>query len=297
MIENQFRLLRIFFIVAATMVLIINQLHLDNVLFYLTFCSLLASGTIGLAHGGLDWPLAKLWGLRANRRDSIVFILAYLLCVAVTLAVWHFIPSLALLLFILMSVIHFAGDWREEMNSVDAYMLGIAVICLPTLNFSSEVSRIFALLLSDSEVAELITLMYYTAIFTSLLLGLKLVYLTCLGKHLWLVLEVLVLMLIGITLPPLVYFGLYFCFLHAPKHWVSMRKIGLYTRLTQGIRGTLWPTLLSIALGLVAIYYAGNTIAYTDALCKTVFIGLAALTVPHWRLIEIYGNRHNCQTT
>lgn len=292
MIQNQFNRIRIFFILGATIFLITDKLYSGNNIFLMTFIALLASGTIGLAHGSLDWSLAKRWGLRTNSWQNVYFVISYVLCILVTLIVWYYIPRLALSVFMLMSVVHFAGDWRQEMGSVDAFILGLALICLPTLNFYSEVKSIFELLLSGHDATLFTDLMYYLAIISSGMLGLILVRLIWLGQHAWLVIEVLFLVLIGVLLTPIVYFGIYFCFLHAPKHWITMRQRGLYTRLSQGIYSTLWPTLCCVFGGVIAIYYLASTISFTDALCKTVFIGLAALTVPHWILIEIYGNNY-----
>lgn len=290
MIQKNFALIRIFFITVATVLLISAKLCTNKFLFYLPLLALVVSGSIGIAHGALDWSLAKLWGLRSTARESVLFALVYVGCIAVTLIFWQLFPSLALLIFLLMSLVHFAHDWQKELRLRDSYLIGIAIICLPTINFHNEVRTIFELLLSGSDARLLTFFMYYMAIFSSFALGLTLIRLLLIGKHSWIVVEVVFLMLIGIYLTPIVYFSIYFCFLHAPKHWVSMRVIGLYTKLSQGIYSALWPTLSCMLLGILAVYYCSD-INFNDALCKTVFIGLAALTVPHWLLLEIYSYR------
>ena len=287
--QKQLNLVRMFFIFLSIFLLIINKIYTDDTLALVTMIALIASGTIGLAHGSLDWPLSKLWGLRTTDWDSTYFVCTYILCILATLTLWIMIPILALIIFMLMSVVHFAGDWRHEMRPIYAYILGVAVICLPTLNFYSEVNHIFGLILSRPEATWLTTLMYYLGIITSVLLALKLIYLICLGKHGWVIIELSMLMLIGIALTPLVYFSVYFCCLHAAKHWLTMREIGLYTKISQGIYSIMWPTLLCILVGIITIYDSTRFISYHDALCKTIFIGLASLTVPHWILVEIYG--------
>lgn len=289
MIRKHYIYVRILFLGAALVLLLTDLLFTHNALYSGIFVSLAASGTIGLAHGGLDWSLAKRWGLITNLQQSIIFILVYLLCIVLTLVVWYLIPSVALSIFLLMSVIHFGGDWQEELGLCNAYILGICLLCLPTLNFYNEVKSIFELLLSAADASWLANLMYYLAMTASPVLGLKLIYLTLRGNCFWMVLEVSCLILLSILLTPLVFFSIYFCFLHAPKHWITMRKLGTYQSFSQGLYTTLWPTLCCIIFGLMTFYYLTETMNYTDSLCKTLFIGLAALTVPHWILVEIYG--------
>ena len=281
--------MRSVFIAGAVVCLLAKQLISDYEVI-LSVIALIASGTFGLAHGGLDWAVAKLWGLRATSRASVYFALGYVACVFLTLVVWHCVAWLACSIFISMSVVHFAGDWRDEMPRLDTYLLGIMLICLPSLAFYPEVSRVLTLLVSSEAAQLMLDGMVYLAEVTSVWLMLKLIMLVWHGRQLGLAAELITLLLIGLLLPPIIYFALYFCGLHAVKHWQTMRAIGLYSRLHHGLYAAFWPTLCCAAAGLTFIACADNTLDYDALLGKTVFIGLAALTVPHWILIEIYGN-------
>ena len=256
----------------------------------ITMMALVASGTLGLAHGGLDWSLAKQWGLRTTWRDSLCFVLIYSTCVVLTLIFWQVLPMLALSGFLFISVVHFAGDWHTDMGFINRHVTAIAVVCLPTLRFKPEVKRIFDLLVSGQDADYLLTIMHDLAWFGVGWLGLNVAYEACKREQLALVVEFMVLLLTGLFLPPLVYFALYFCFLHAPKHWQSMRAMGVYHHLYDGVFCAAWPSVCAVLVGVLVIYDTTGALSFSDALCQTLFMGLAALTVPHWILIDIYGH-------
>ena len=253
--------------------------------------ALIVVATIGLAHGGLDWSVAKCCGLRTTARASIYFLMVYGFLVLFSGVVWSAYPRFALGSFLLMSMIHFAHDWRVEMPVMPRYVLGVAIVCLPTLGHYQAVQSIIELLLLGANASDLVACLYCLALISAFLLAVQCVYLTAQAKPLAGML--LLILLLGVLLTPMVYFALYFCAVHAPKHWRRMRAIGVYDRLGEGIIQALWPTVTCVVSGGLIVYYLSRTISFSDALCQTVFIGLAALTVPHWLLIEVYGNYLN----
>ena len=285
MMSGAYRGIRLVFILSTMLVLLLKHCLSGD----LISLGLIASGTVGLAHGSLDWPLAKFWGLRPRLSKSLVFVLLYLLPVALLLILWQIAPLGSLCIFLFFSFTHFASDWREELPPLLRYLMGVMVISLPALHFSTELDQIFALLCSSAEAAKLSKILFEFGLLSTLILGLFMGYWAWTKKHLGMVLEWLFLILAALYLNPIVYFSLYFCCLHAAKHWHRMHKIGLYQALTKGIRLALWPTLVVVFSGLFILFYMNQHKGLDQSLCKTVFIGLAALTVPHWILLEIYG--------
>jgi Brp/Blh family beta-carotene 15,15'-monooxygenase len=288
--QRRFDLIRMVFILVAMGALIHHLVQNEKKGITSIMMAEIIAGTIGLAHGSLDWSVAKLWGLRKTTQASVYFIISYVLCALMTLGFWQIAPCIALAIFLLMSIVHFAGDWQDELSPLHSYMLGTAVICLPTLHQGHQVQSIFTLLLSGADANLISAIMFYLAIGSLLVLGFNL---PSLIKHFWIVVELLLLIVLAHLLSPIIYFAIYFCFLHAPKHWQRMHQLGLYHKLSEGILSALWPTFVTVILGVLAIYHLGETITYNDALCKTLFMGLAALTVPHWILIEIYSKIKN----
>ena len=92
--------------------------------------------------------------------------------------------------------------------------------------------------------------------------------------------------------PPLIYFVVYFCLLHSPRHFLLTADHLKLTPL-QALRAT-WPILMSTlamaALG--ALVLAVLTPAFEPATLQIVFIGLAALTVPHMLLTAVFRTVH-----
>ena len=96
---------------------------------------------------------------------------------------------------------------------------------------------------------------------------------------------------LALLLPPLVYFVVYFCALHSLRHLriavgeadaSSRGPIAgvalLYTVLTLVLAALVWPWLAA----------AGTLVHTADAeLLKLVFIGLAALTLPHMLVVML----------
>jgi Brp/Blh family beta-carotene 15,15'-monooxygenase len=92
--------------------------------------------------------------------------------------------------------------------------------------------------------------------------------------------------------PPLIYFVIYFCALHSPRHFLLTADQLDLTPL-QGLRAA-WPilvvTLAMTALGVIVL--AVFTPAFEPATLQIVFIGLAAVTVPHMLLTAVFRSVH-----
>ena len=88
-------------------------------------------------------------------------------------------------------------------------------------------------------------------------------------------------------LPPLLAFAFYFCFVHSIRHFKS-----IYATLNDGLsdKKIYWLTFLFSAItwaisGLILILNQG-AIEIETQVFRIIFIGLAALTVPHMILID-----------
>jgi Brp/Blh family beta-carotene 15,15'-monooxygenase len=101
-------------------------------------------------------------------------------------------------------------------------------------------------------------------------------------------LELVLLGIVFYLLPPLVGFSIYFCGIHSIRHinytWLKLRskKYTIQTIIYLAITFTITSWLLGVLL-----FWQLPTANFIDAaLLKTVFIGLAALTVPHMLLVD-----------
>jgi Brp/Blh family beta-carotene 15,15'-monooxygenase len=96
------------------------------------------------------------------------------------------------------------------------------------------------------------------------------------------------LMLLALLTPLLVYLLVYFCFLHSPRHFEgTIRRLRL-GRLG-GIIAALPLTMATWAIATAAILSV--ELPSDVATLRLVFIGLAALAVPHMVLVERFWRR------
>ena len=104
--------------------------------------------------------------------------------------------------------------------------------------------------------------------------------------------EIGFLSVVFITLPPLAGFAVYFCLVHSMRHFSAMRGVLQATVSTLRItQTTVVFSLLTWGFGLLVFAQRTASVGVEPALLQVVFIGLAALTVPHMLLIDGWLNR------
>ena len=92
---------------------------------------------------------------------------------------------------------------------------------------------------------------------------------------------------------PLLSFAIYFCFFHTYKHLKHLIK-NIYSNLTNKkfvIYSTSVFTAISWFGGLGIIYYLVQNFSLYESILKVIFIGLAALTLPHMLLVDVIYRR------
>ncbi|MFT6179245.1 MAG: Brp/Blh family beta-carotene 15,15'-monooxygenase [Akkermansiaceae bacterium] len=234
---------------------------------------------VGLPHGALDPLVARKAGLWRNPSGLARFIGAYLLLAVISGLLWAWAPRFSLVAFLAYSSWHFAGDWRNWLSQGWRVCAGATVICAPSLLYSNTVAEYFSALTGEDATA-LVRVLQWLAI--PALVGTIFSAVRSLPTRPTVAAELAVLAISALTLPPLVFFLLYFCSLHSPRHLIET---------TQGMnRMTATTTALGLTLltvGLGALFFVLLPSAQFDQrLLQITFIGLAVLTVPHMILIE-----------
>jgi len=246
---------------------------------------------LGLPHGALDHRVASaLWPLLYLRHHAI-FVGGYLGLAIAVLALWVVQPAIALAAFLVYSALHFSDDWRQELGLWQSLPLGVSVIVLPALVFQSDVAMLFGLLTSETTATLFADLMHKTAI--AAIVASVLCLVLNVRRAPWVIVEYALLVATALIAAPLIYFVVYFCGLHSPRHFLLTAD---QLRLTpvQGLRAALpimAATLLLSALGAIALYMCTSTFEATTL--QLVFIGLAALTVPHMILTAVFKSVHH----
>jgi beta-carotene 15,15'-dioxygenase len=269
---------------AATVTLAISAaivIELDLTLQILLLAPLVA--VLGLPHGALDLPIAEaLWPLD-GWRGKLRFALCYLGLAAAVIGLWLLAPGLALAAFLAYSALHFADDWQGAPAPL-RWTGGLATVGAPALGHRAEVADLFGYL-APPPAADIAADALAVAGAAALLLLLAALVMArrCRGRT---ALEQLMLWTAALALAPLVYFVVYFCALHAIRHFTS--AITSIDRPGRSIITVVTLSALVVAAATLAAFHLHSTklVAVDEAVFKVVFIGLAALTVPHMILVH-----------
>jgi Brp/Blh family beta-carotene 15,15'-monooxygenase len=240
--------------------------------------------TLGLPHGALDPWIAKQAGLAKSTKALVVFNVAYLGLAALVVLIWMWAPVTSLAVFLIISAWHFSGDWQTDVHGALRVSVGLMLLLMPIGFHTEQVAMLFTHISGPggAELARFLAIPPW-------LLGLAMAAATamaCWHKRWLAALEYLGLLVLAFTTAPLVYFALYFCLLHSPRH-----LLGVFRQAGPKVRGTLIYTTLIYTLatlvlaGLLA--WLWSAVALDSLLLRLVFIGLAAVTVPHMALIAI----------
>ena len=101
--------------------------------------------------------------------------------------------------------------------------------------------------------------------------------------------EIAILSLLFAILPPLVGFSIYFCLIHSIRHFAAMRTMLADTiSKFQITRTTVLFSAMCWAVGLIILAQQSSNVGVEPALLQVIFIGLAALTMPHMMLVDGY---------
>ncbi|MBJ3764559.1 Brp/Blh family beta-carotene 15,15'-dioxygenase [Maribius pontilimi] len=242
----------------------------------------------GLPHGALDLPIAqKLWPLE-GWRGTLRFSTLYLGIAGLVLIFWIIAPGAALVAFLAYSSVHFSADW-DDSPAILRWTGGIATIAAPALFHRHEVMQIFGYLAPPSSAEPVATGL--AALGVAALIGLAGALALRSDLRGRAALEQGTLWVAALSLAPILYFVVYFCALHSVRHmtealdWTKDRRTAAWT-------AVLLSGLTVVAAGVASMLIrASDPISIEDTISKTVFIGLAALTVPHMLLVDRF-QRH-----
>lgn len=238
-----------------------------------------AVALLGLPHGAFDLPIARrVWPLHGPI-GLARFSAAYLGLAALVIGLWWLVPSVALAVFLVYSAVHFSSDWAD-LAAPWRLGGGLSSIGAPALLSPDAVTHVFAQLASP-EAAMVIT----PALAIGGVAGLASVAWAMVTRRaLRPLAEVGLIWVTAYALPPLVYFVVYFCGLHSPRHLAA--AVSDLRRDRRALRQAAFVTAVTLVGAAIAALALSSRLAADEALLKTVFVGLAALTVPHMLLVE-----------
>ena len=245
---------------------------------------------LGLPHGALDLPIAEaLWPLEGRARQAM-FTVLYLGLSGGVVAAWLLLPGFALFVFLAYSMLHFSDDWAADRPAL-RWSGGLATVGAPALLHHAEVEAIFAILAQDgaalaTDAAALVGSAGLALLAVSIVTSAR-----ARGAA---ALEQAVVWTIAAILPPLMYFAVYFCALHSIRHFTATMSAVPNGRRALGVAAVL--SVIVTLAALLATFHGmtPTSVATTEQGIRVIFIGLAALTVPHMILVDRF---HRADTT
>ena len=256
----------------------------------LDIVALAAVVLIGLPHGALDGAIAMHLGYANRLLNFFRFIALYVLVAGLVVGAWVMMPALCLLGFLIVSMIHFgSGDARHAtgwMRGVEIVAHGGLVVAGISQMHRPEVDVVFGYLVGGDT-----SLVWSGLDVMTVFVGFALVI--CVGQALWFrkwrgtAVELVLLAILFAMVPPLVGFAVYFCCVHSARHVASIvGSLKRYISVANLCVQTLAFTLASWAAGAAAGWWLIDMTNPEPTVIRVIFIGLAALTVPHMILVD-----------
>jgi Brp/Blh family beta-carotene 15,15'-monooxygenase len=241
---------------------------------------------IGLPHGAFDGAIANHLGAGRSLAEATKFITSYCAAAGLVIAIWIMFPAVTLTLFLIISMVHFGrGDALAKSRPVFISLHGGLPIfgiiyfqqtsVIPLFDALTNGNANLAILTSNIivPVMGLMAVVYGLMAFRDASLRARFA-------------EFILLAVVFAFLPPLVSFALYFCIIHTGRHMRRIWHVLASSSSPKGLyRQAAGFTLASWLVGGAAFLWL-ETGDLDAALLQVVFIGLAALTVPHMILVD-----------
>jgi Brp/Blh family beta-carotene 15,15'-monooxygenase len=239
---------------------------------------------LGVPHGALDPIFAQQLHRIHSARGWLIFALLYLLAAGLVVAAWRVAPGAFLIGFLLASVVHFSGDLTPPTPLLTRLLYGGAIIVLPAVLHATELLRLFTMLVGAERASELTAALQLIA---WPWLGALLIAALVQWRHDWrTALEIVAVGAVAVAAAPLYAFVAFFCAMHAARH---ILRTAQYADGREGLRHLLVlavPPMLVTCAAAVLISLRIPSSALGPGLIQIIFVGLAALTVPHMALVE-----------
>lgn len=238
---------------------------------------------LGLPHGALDLPIVQvLWPLD-GWRSKVRFIGLYVGLAMLVILVWIVLPGPALFAFLIYSAFHFSGDW-DDAGATLRFSGGVATVGAPALFQTNEAAAIFAYLAPEPAASAASMFLAVAggvslAVFAATIILRPQLRTRAAGEQ-------VIVWISAACLAPLVYFIVYFCALHSVRHF-SNAFVSLDNP-RQALRVAVALSTVTVLAGLIGfmVLQDSQPKLLEHSILRIVFIGLAALTVPHMILVD-----------
>jgi Brp/Blh family beta-carotene 15,15'-monooxygenase len=238
---------------------------------------------LGVPHGALDMVYARqLAGARSALAWSL-FAVAYGAAAALVVGVWWVSPGIFLALFLLISVFHFSGDPEGTTPALFRLLYGGAVILCPLTLHAQEVEQLFVFLAGAPAAQAIVDALQWAA--WPWLAAIVLAAVVGARRQPVRSIELASMAALLALAPPLVGFTLFFCGMHSARHLLRTRDYSNAGTFAHLLRIAALPMLVTVA-GVFIAWWLSSGKPLDMRLAQLLFVGLAALTVPHMIVVE-----------
>jgi beta-carotene 15,15'-dioxygenase len=244
---------------------------------YIFYIALVFIVLLGVPHGSLDVLFASQTYSLENITHWIKFIAYYVLASLAVILVWVVVPNFFFIAFLALSALHFSDDLNLTDCKVLKFAYGASIITFPSLFFSTELIHLYAMLTNVGMATSIVNISQLISVPVGLLIAVQL-----LNKQIDIrtKIESLCVCTLFLLLNPILSFGVYFCAMHSARHLIRSRFFLQKFSKQAFLNALIFPTIAVVLAGLL-IWWVGSTKPLEVELIRIIFIGLAALTIPH----------------
>lgn len=245
---------------------------------------------LGVPHGSLDVLFASQTYNLQNISHWLKFIAYYLAAALAVILVWFLLPNAFFIIFLILSAMHFSDDLNLSDFAVLKLSYGTAIISFPSLFFSHELINLYAMIIQTATAASIVKASQFISMPAGIIMAF---YLVNQKIDVRTKLELLCTCALFLLLSPILAFGVYFCLMHSARHLIRSRFfLRKFTR-QAFLNALIFPTIAVILMGLI-IWWIGPKKPLEVDMIRIIFVGLAALTVPHaWVLKQSNFQAHS----
>jgi Brp/Blh family beta-carotene 15,15'-monooxygenase len=241
----------------------------------------------GLPHGAADAWLAQRVGIIRNTKDLFTFLVSYTFVAMSIIFAWMISPSISLAIFLIISAWHFGDDERLGLSLFTRFCSGVIIVSSPLLLHNKEVLSLYEILIGnyannvlDSQIILFITSCGY------------LIYNTIRSfndmRTVRNISNIMLYVILSCIITPILYFTIYFCCAHSFQHMSRIWDMTTTKNRSKFLIAVTLLTTLVIVFALVIYFWLIRSgINFEIVNIKVLFVGLAALAVPHILLIDI----------
>jgi Brp/Blh family beta-carotene 15,15'-monooxygenase len=236
----------------------------------------------GMPHGAFDLRVAQVkWS--GDRRTQVIIIVTYIVAVFAMASLCLWVPLVGLLVFLLISLIHFYEGERYASSPPDrlqGFLFGLGAIALPIGLHVAEAKAYVSYFVPDNYVDAAASPMHYCAIVLCACLALSLLGKLirssfCVSSTL---LQRFVCLIAWVSLPPLAGFSVWFIGRHSLRHIQVCRQMCKDVRVGVSVDFIL---ISAIAIGGLIPFTMLFNLSDIHQLFTATICLVAGLTLPH----------------